>query len=122
MADFETRVRVTARSQGFEKLPQEAAKLAAAQKGLTQGFQTATKAASAFQTTVDKALKAFSTKKAQTEVEGLTDIIKDLEEQLSDTAGKQLQLQRAMLETEKGSEVYKQLAAEMKRLDTQSDA
>lgn len=120
MADFETRVRVTAKPSGFEKIPQEAAKLKGAQQGLTQGFQAANKAAAAFQTTVDKAFKAFQTKKAKGEVQGLTEIIKDLEDQLSDTAGKQLELQRAMLETEKGTEVYKKLTDEMKQLDDQS--
>jgi hypothetical protein len=120
MADFETRVRVTGKVSGFEKLPQEASKMAASQKQLTLGFQQANKAAAAFQATVDKALKGFQFRKAKTEVAGLTEMISDLEEQLSDTAIRQLELQRAILDTEKGTEVYKHLTDEMAALDDEA--
>lgn len=101
MADFETKVRVSAKTQGFDKVQQESAKLQAAQKALFQATR-----------------QGFSdSKKAITEYKSL---IGSLEDQLQSTAKAQLELQEAILGTDKGSEVYKKLTEEMKKLDQQS--
>jgi hypothetical protein len=102
MADLETKVRVSAKTQGFDKVQQESAKLQATQKVLFQA-----------------AKQGFSdSKKSVTEYRKL---MGNLETQLQATAKAQIELQESISETSKSSEVYKKLTDEMKRLDQQSN-
>ena len=120
MADFDTKIRVSVKTQGFDTVQTAATKIATTQTEITKGLARSSAASNAFRASTEKAFKAFDSAKATGSLDDLNAVVKELEDALSGVAVQQLSIQKNLIGLDKGTEEFKQLTAEMKSLDVQS--